>query len=313
MFDTIHLRLRQDDLAGGVNFIESLPYLLTDVSTHQSEAGEVWVRGNLGNLTIRANHFQMSVKDGSLCRWYLGDNFQTMGRGEARRAIECLSDMLHLPMSNAAVTRLDLAANFIMKYPPTTYLDHLGELRYNKRLPQPDGLYYAQHDKRLCFYDKVKEQKNKHEEIPEVYLGQNVLRYEQRYLQRVARNLSVPDVRASMLYDDDFYHRLVLNWRDTYRAIKKINLTNFDFTMIKGKKQLYKMGVLALVNMSGGKNEFLRQIDEAGKRGELDGKQKSDLRAAVNEACKIDGSMVTQSDAVAELDKKINEAVRIYG
>lgn len=300
-------------MAGGANFIEDLPPLLTDVARHEQANGVVWFSGKLGNLSVTFNHFSMYIKDGSLCRWYLGDNLQTMKRADVRQAIECLSDMLSLPMDRAVVTRLDIAANLIMKHPVSTYLAHLGELSRYKRLAQPSGLYYQQKDKRLCFYDKIKERQVKRAEIPELYDGQNVLRYEQRYTQRVARKFGLRELKASTLYDADFYSGVVRIWKDTYKAIRKINEYNLNFGMIKGKKDLQKMGVLALVNMSGGQNEMIRQINDASGRGELTSKQALDLRRAVNDACKTDGSMVTQSDAVTELDKKIAEAVKIYG
>lgn len=313
MYDTIHLRLRQDDLDSGANFIEGLPPLLTDVARHERADGDVWYSGNLGNLSVTFNRFSLYIKDGSLCRWFLGDNLQTMKRGDVRQAIECLSDTLYLPMNRASVTRLDIAANLIMQHPVSTYLEHLGVLSRYKRLAQPSGIYYTQHDKRLCFYDKIKEQRAKRAEIPGLYEGQNVLRYEQRYTQRVASQFKLPELKASTLYDADFYSGAMRVWRDTYKAIRKINEYNLNFGMIKGKKDLQKMGVLALVNMSGGQTEIIRQINDASGRGELTSKQALDLRRAVNDACKADGSMVTQSNAVTELDKKIAEAVKIYG
>ncbi len=312
MFDTIHFRLKKTDLQGRVDFIEDLPGLLTDVATTERDDGTIWVRGNLGNLTINANDFSMFVGYGSICKWFLGDNFKALGINDTRRAIECLSDMLHLPMNEAAITRVDVAGNFIMKYPAIVYFDHLGDLRATKRLQQPDGVYYSQSAKQAVFYDKIKEEKKHREPIPELYAGKNVLRYENRIVRRLPKVLRVPEVKAAMLYQREFYNTLLNQWSNTYKAIHKISNTTIDFKMITTKRGLFNWGLLTGIESIGGQAEMLRQIAEAQQRGELTNKQAHDLRAAVKSACRVDGVMVTESDAIQELDKKVAEAVKMY-
>lgn len=313
MFDTIHFRLRQDDLSGRVDFLRELPGSLTDVAKIERDDGLVLIKGTLGNLTIRATPYQMSVKDGSLCKWYLGDNFKVLGRADTARAIECLSDHLHLPMERATITRVDVACGFIMQYPAKVYFDHLGQMRQTKRLQQPDGVYYCQSAKSLCFYDKIKEERKHQEPIPELYEGKNVLRYEYRATSRLPKTLNVPEVRAAMLSEREFYNSLLNRWRDNYQAIQKINQFNLNFQMVNTKKDLYKWGLLTGIESIGGQAEMLRQIAEAQQRGDLTKKQAYDLRAAVTNACKIDGTLTTASDAIQELDKRIADAVKMFG
>ena len=223
----------------------------------------------------------MKIKDGSLCKWYLGDNFQTMGRGDTQRAIEKLSDTLHVPMSKATVTRLDIAQNFITKHPPEVYLSHLGILKYATRLQEPNGIYYSQTGGRLCFYDKNREQKSHREPIPELYEGRNVLRYEQRYTNRIASQFKVSEVTGAMLYDEAFYIGLLNRWKEAYEQ-------------------------------AGGQIQMIEQINEAQKRGELSKKQAFDLRQTINEACKIRDGLIVPNEAIRELDKKVSEAVKYY-
>ena len=312
MFDTIHFRLKQGDLQGRVDFLGDLPGLLTDVATTERDNGEIWVKGYLGNLTITANPFSMFVGYGSLCKWFLGDNFKALGLGDTKQAIECLSDMLHLPMSKAAITRVDVGGNFIMRYPARVYFDHLGDLRATKRLQQPDGVYYSQSAKQAVFYDKIREERKHREPIPELYAGKNVLRYENRILGRLPKVLGVPEVRAEMLYQRGFYNTLLKRWGDTYKAIHKISNTIIDFKMVTTKKDLYKWALLGQIESIGGQAEMLRQIAEAQQRGDLTNKQAHDLRAAVKVACEVDGLMATESDVIQELDRKVTEAVKMY-
>lgn len=310
MYDTIFFRLTQAEVQG-VDFLAETPCYLQDVAEHTFNDGLV-LTGNVGNLKVSLNRFQVKVKDGSLCKYYLGDNFKAMGRKDTKMAVEKLSDELHLPMSLAAVTRIDVAQNFCTKHPPEVYFNHLGLLKYATRLQEPNGVYYSQTGGRLAFYDKNREQKTKREPIPELYEGRNVLRYEQRYTQRLARQFCLPEITGSLLYDEDFYIKILSKWRDIYRDIQKINDVAYNFEAMKTKQQLYRMGVLSLIEQAGGQVEMLAQIAEAQKRGELTKKQAFDLRATINDVCQIRDGLTIPNEAIKELDKKIDEAVRFF-
>lgn len=310
MYDTIYFRLTQGEVQG-FDFLAETPCYLEDVAEHTFSDGVV-ISGKVGNLKVSLNRFQVKVKDGSLCKFYLGDNFKTMGRKDTHRAIEKLSDVLHLPMSKAVVTRLDVAQNFCTKYPPDVYFNHLGLLKYATRLQEPNGVYYSQTGGRLAFYDKNREQKTKREPIPELYEGKNVLRYEQRYTKRIARQFGLLEVTGSTLFDEAFYIDLLNRWRQNYKNIEKVNDVTFNFERMKTRQMLYKMGVLSLVERAGGQLEFIAQINEAQKRGELTKKQAFDLRATIKDVCQIREGLTAQSEAIQELDKKVNEAIRFY-
>ena len=311
MFDSVNFRLTRSDY-NGADFLSEMPCYITDVSEHHFNNGAVVVTGYLGNLKVSCNEYQIRVKDGSLCKWYLGDNLQTMGRKDTERAVEKLSDLLHLPMDKAQVTRIDVSQNFIMKHPPSVYLQHLGVLKGAARLEEPNTLYYRKQDCGLCFYDKAREQKAKRETLPELFEGRNVLRYEQRYTGRLARHLGVSEVRASMLYDEAFYIDLLNRWRDDYKAIQKINDVQLNFDCMRNKKDLNRMGLLSLVERVGGLNAMMNQITEAQQQGKLNRKQAFDLRQAIKEACAVKDGLVVENEAIAELNKKVVEAVRFY-
>ena len=139
-----------------------------------------------------------------------------------------------------------------------------------------------------------------------------MLRYEQRYTQRLARQFGLSAVKGSMLYEESFYIGLLNRWRDTYKQIQKINDVVFNFEAMKTRQQFYRMGVLSLIEQVGGQVEMVAQIGEAQKRGELTKKQAYDLRQTINDVCKVRDGLMVKSDAIAELDKKVSEAVRFY-
>lgn len=312
MFDTVNMRLARTEVAG-VDFLSETPCYLDDGSLgeHSYPDGLV-ITGTLDNLNVSLSKYQVKVRDGSLCKWYLGDNYQTMGRKDTQKAFEKLSDTLHLPMDKATITRLDVAHNFIVRYPIDVYFNHLGVLKNAARLIEPYSLYYRKCGMRLAFYDKNREQKANREPIPDLYNGRNVLRYEQRYTQRVASQLNVFEVTGKDLYDEAFYMSVLSLWWDSYKNIQKINDVSLNFQAMKTKRDLYRMGVLSLIGLVGGQLALLDQIAEAQKKGELTAKQALDLRRAVQDACKEREGLSVPNDAIQELDKKVAEAVRFY-
>ena len=79
-----------------------------------------------------------------------------------------------------------------------------------------------------------------------------------------------------------------------------------------GKKDLYRMGILALIEVAGGINAFNEQLNEAQKSGVMNRKQAYDLRKAVQQAYDPNGSLTVKSDVISELDKKIDETIAYY-
>ena len=282
-----------------MDLLHDIPGRLTNYNNITFNDRDI-VTGNLGSLRVSVSNKAIKIKDSSLCKWYLGDNFQGLSRGDTRHAIERLSDLLRLPMDRAVVTRIDAAANLIMKHEKGVYFNHLGNLQYFKRLEQPNGLYYSTINKILLFYEKVHEQTDKGQPVPEMYRGRDVLRYEQRYKRGLLKCFNLPELRASTLYDPVFYMNLVNQWRNDYERIKKLNDIHLDYNMIKTKKDQARQAILFYVKERGGELAVINEIKEAYKQGELTGKQAHDLKEQVEEACKCD-LMTSRSEVVEEL------------
>lgn len=316
MIDTLNMSLGLSE-AGNVDLLSEVPCRFDDEPQKHyypdGTGGKYPVLGgHLGSLNIKVSRLGVTIRDSSFCKWILGNNFKTLTRGDIQQGIEKLSDILHLPMERAKVTRLDVGQNIVTKAPTDVYLRHLGALKWTKRLPQPTGLYYTGVNYQLAFYDKLREQRRAGDVIPELYKGRNVLRYELRFLHRLTNLLNVLEVTGGLLYDEAFYISLFQQWRGYYRNIQKIGDIELNFEAMTTKRDLYKAGLLALVEQRGGQLEVIAQINEAMKRGDLSKKQAYDLRETVNEACKVRGGLVKTNDTIKELDKKIDEATRYF-
>lgn len=308
--DTVNFRLTADQVPL-TDFLTETPCYLTNRSEHNFSDGNTVLIGDLDGYKVSVSAAAVSIKDCSLCKWYLGDNFKELTRGDTKNAVVKLSDLLHLPIDRAAVTRLDFALNIITKHPTTVYYEHLGTLNHYKRLLQPYSLYYKQKNEVFVFYDKVREQKQTGAFIPELYQNRNVLRIEQRYLHRVSARLKTA-VTGETLYNETFYNMLLNRWRDTYNGIYKINDVTLNFSAMKTKKDFDRLGHLALIERFGGLENFLAQISEAQKRGELTKKQAYDLRTAVNNAMKTKEGLTVENEVITELNEKVKRAVKFY-
>ncbi len=309
MYDNLDFKLNINEVKG-VDFLSETPQYFDVTGQHCFNGANV-ITGNLKGFRISVSERGVNLKDGSLCKYYLGDNFQTLGRGDTKQAIEMLSDTLHLPLHKATVTRIDIAQNYIVKHPTSVYFNHLGNCMFNERLVQPDGLYYKNSSGLLVFYDKVKEQKAKGQIIPELYNNRNTLRYEMRHKVRIKNTFKVERVTAEMLYNETFYRNIIDQWHKAYTDIQKINDVSLNFEAMKTKKDLYLMGLVSLIDQQGGEIAIKQQINEAFKKGSLSRKQKFDLFNAISEAGKATIATI-QSDVIQELDKKINESVKNY-
>lgn len=312
MYDTVNMRLRWYDVPG-VSLLEETPLYLDEITGHfEQQNGFHVILGKLGCLTVSIDEGAIRVGKGSLCKWIFGNNVQEMGRGDTKRAIEKLSDTLHLPIERAAVTRLDVAHNLLMRYTPEVYYNHLGGLRYATRLQEPEGIYYKQGAGRLAFYDKTKETKRGGGQIPEICTGNNILRYERRFDKRLSHYLQEPEITAATLYNEAFYIKVAKMWLQAYRAIDKINDITINPEKMKGVKDFNRAARLSFVEKCGGEAAMMEIIKEMQQRGNLTNKQAHDLRERVKEDCHSGISLFVQNDVIAELDKKVTEAAEFY-
>ncbi len=299
------------DQAGNIDLLAEVPCKLQNVK-YGTHDGNKYAGGYIDGLKVKVSKNRVTVYESSLCKWYFGENFQTLTRGDTKRAFEKLSDLLSLPMYKASINRIDLAQNFIMRFEPDVYYNHLGTLQYFKRLPQDKGLYYNGNNKQLVFYNKVADYIDKGLPVPVMYQNRYVVRYEMRFTGRLLSQFNMPELRAEMLYDEIFYMNIINRWYEQYKNINKLRETKIiDYSMIKTKEQLKTQALLLLIHEQGGELEFYKRIAEAQAKGELTKKQAFDLRNLIKEASK-NKIQTSESDVIIELDKKVKEAVKYY-
>lgn len=308
--DTISIRLGIEQ-AGNNDLLACIPAYLQDVSEHIFEGGKVAITGKLKNLKVSVTDNAVTVKDGSLTKWYLGDNLKMLSRGDIEKAFTKMSDTLHLPMNKADVKRLDFGKNLMLTHNVNAYLPYLGSNGRYTRLEQKTALNYKITGRELCVYDKIAEMKSRGDVPPPLYDGRHVFRYEKRYLQGIAKYFDRASVTVKTLYDEPFYMCLVNDWYKDYQSIQKQKIFKIDMSMITTKEQMKMLGVLALVEQQGGKMAAFENIRERQTKRELTKKQAHDLKELINQSLNLK-LQTKESDLIIELNNKMEEAVKYF-
>jgi replication protein CRI len=307
MYDTIKLwkDCNKDDL-------ESI--LTNPITSIKIQTGEYFTYGKLENLRVNERSTGISV-NGSLAKFFYNNNLERLTRKDTEQAIEKLSDLLNLEMQSARVYRLDVGSNFIMGKPVSEYLSLLGGIRYFKRseIADRETLMYSNSKRSMVFYDKIKEIKKHHEYIPDLFQNRNVLRYEIKYLKRLAQQFCKDrPLTASDLYNEDFYINVLDRFKDEYFKIhryKKFKIK--DAINMKNSKELVNHLALLGLQSLGGEQIAFDMINDAKQRGELDKMQHKRLKDKVKELSSTE-KYTEFNDAIFELDSKVRQAVSYY-
>lgn len=307
MYDNLDLTVHKA-VCPNTDFIQFVPQYLTNISTHGVNQFGEYVTGYLDNLKVSIAENRVKIYDSSLCKYYLGDNFKTLSKGDTKRAIEKISDCLQLPFHLANVTRIDFAQNLIMQHNEKVYYPYLGEAQYYNRLEQNNGLYYNNQLRQLLFYGKEYEQKVKKQPIPELYKNRNVLRFELRFRKQIRKQLKQPEITAGLLSDEVFYCNLVKRWRSEYLAIQKINSKLIKMKPTGSKKEFIEILALFTI-LELGQPAIINKVKEWQESGEISKKQAYDIRNSIKNISKTPMDE-KGNDLINELNRKIKEAAR---
>jgi hypothetical protein len=305
-YDTVNCWLPVDNLTEAQ--LERLLNTLDNVSRSESTKWGKTIWANLENLKISINQNINRISiNGSLCKFFYGNNLQSLTYRDVKFAIEKLSEGIHLPMANAEVTRLDIAHNFSMNHPVPLYLSPLGIVKYHHRLEEPNTLYYKGTKQVLAFYDKNKELKAHKEAIPAEFKQTNLLRYEQRYMKQVNKQLQ-QEVNVGILTNEKFYRELVNGWQSAYNRIpkdRKLSLKAEGFNIISN---LTDFCGIALLYQSGGERAALELVDRERKLGKYTGSQVKRVRDKIKQFASLPG-FTTENEQMEELNAKMQEVI----
>ena len=308
MFDTLNMYLRQDSVRD-IDLLAEIPVHFDKVKFEETDE-RVKYSGRLKNLYVSVSEKGLFIS-GSLAKYYLSDNMQTLSRQDTEQAIQNLSDDLHLPIDEAQVSRIDFAHNFIMQYEPEVYYPYLGESQYFKRYIQPESLYYKNGSRTKLFYDKPAEAKSKGYKIPEVWTLKNVLRYEIRYRRRLNKQLKEPEIKAGTLYEEQFYIKLINRYVSDFKSIHKHSEINLDTENMSTPKDFWDQMALLMIDRIG-QNGAVDLVEELRAKDVLD---KPEYYSRLKKQIRDKSKKFSASDStplIEELESKVSALKRYY-
>ncbi len=248
---------------------------------------------------------------GSLPKYFLKDNFQTLMRSDIQRSIEQMSDEIHLPISRSKVTRIDLAQNYMTNYKPELYFDSLGDSRYFIRLVQPQSIYYSNKRRIKLFYDKIAEGKRKGYVIPDVCLNSNVLRYEYRIKGNAIIVPGKDIIKAKDLYDESVYIYFIDAYVREYENINKLHRLNFNLKNMETPNDFIKQLAVSKIQEIG-QNEVMKMVEDLRIKKVFNNQEYySRLKRRIRDLCK-QPEITESSDLIEELNQKIRAVKQNY-
>jgi len=304
MYDTVKLcySFYDNPIPKDVDVFRSLSKITESVDI---ESQSSWLKGNADNIIIRRNLNSTTVQ-GSLPKYFYGNNLQTLQRQDTSLIIEKLSDLISTDLSKARLQRIDYSTNIITKHNPSYYYRFLGHLTRFYRHSDKSSLYYNQASKKLLFYDKIKDAKYKQMPIPQQYENKNLLRYEMR-LSNQLKKFFKRDVFAKDLSNRDLYLHILDKWYDYYKEIeKKKSKINIMSNQIISPKDFDKQLLIGLVQ-SVGYNHIDDVIEQMKTMKVFHQKEYySRLKSKYKRLSKVD---LNDEDVISEIDMKIKEVV----
>lgn len=307
MYDKIKLWARRTRATPDVR-----KYLDKVVDQLDVETGDICTFGSLGGLKVSIYTGGISVI-GSLPKFLYSNNIYPLDRHSTTKAIEKLSDSLHLNVAGAKVTGLEFGRAFVMVNPVEDYLCRLGDMPNMLGYHFNSGsLYYKprgrQQPKIFAFYDKKADAAAKGMVLPVGFEDANLLKYEMRLNERLNKQTGLPEIVASTLSEKNFYRQMMIKYQESYFAISKSNrVKNEVMGEIKTVSDAFDVLVARLINQSdqGIISSFLEELK--GAKVFEDRKNYTRLKNKIKEVTTKAG--VTVSDElIKELDDEIKNA-----
>lgn len=242
------------DMSGGV---VKLPHALSNVTDCLTDKGEHYITGNIKNMYVKIRGEACYVS-GSLNKFLNGNSLVNMTRQDTQFAIEKLEDELELILGNFKVTKLEFGNCIEVENAPIDYIRLMDHVPRHKKFIMPNSVYFKIGSKKLSFYDKIKEMKEKNQPIPIQFEGKNMIKAEVERT-RLSKQFNKV-VMATDLYQKDFFLMLENDWKNQLIGIKTMGSSKP--TTLKMTSSQYKDYVIAQFVELMGVEAIIQSIDQ---------------------------------------------------
>jgi len=287
--------------------------------------GSKTIKENCYTISFNLSNIKVTIKfdqnnrpltlffNGSLPKFYFGNNLIHLNKNTTLEAIQMLSDNLNVDMSKAILTRVDVGVNLEVDYSVHQYISCLVAFPRLEMMRFKDSVtFFTKSDyKSLIFYDKLKEIKAKDKEtynsLPD-YLDKNILRYELQLKKSLKRRLGLDKVLLKDLYCDTVQNKLLSLWLKSYHKVEKLSMDIDPIHLLQSHNGLYKY--LAFHGADSlGYERLSNTISELQFDVKNSSVKRSKMKASLNELLKNVRENALDKNLVGELDDKINAII----
>lgn len=312
MYDNIILKWEWQDMPE-IDFLEVVLPCLLERTQYVHENSHTAYRGRFGVFQVYVNERVVKLDKGSLCKYWKGNNCDTLTLEEAEEALKSIGEELGLPLEKATVERIDFSTNLEMDYVPSCYFPLLGSYPRRTRLAQEDGVYFNTKTKTfsLVFYDKIEEYKAKKYEIPEEYQGKHLLRVELRLRKKAISQLKKDGVYATDLYDPSFFLRLLDLWHESYKKVVKVAESGMVLDATTTKRLVEQLASIGVLGM--GMDNVLKNIKRNYQSKQISKVEKQRQGQRVKDLVSKNSTLQNRgNNLIHELDTKMAGVVQHY-
>jgi hypothetical protein len=139
-YDTVSYWVEQSDVPE-IDLMAELPCKMNNAKEKYTPDGRKYIQGSINGISIYAYRNGASLSY-SLPKFLRGNNIESIQLWEVKEIHNKMSELLDFSIYKAKVTRIDVAATFIMSQPFEKYLMQLGSLTRFNITPDTNGRYY---------------------------------------------------------------------------------------------------------------------------------------------------------------------------
>lgn len=237
--------------------------------------------GFLKNMRVIGNNNFLLV-EGSIAKYYNGNNIENFNFNFFRPAIKLLSYELNLPLEKGRLCRVDIGLNISLECNVPEYFDYIHFLENYHRI----NMYYTSlrfqnnsYPINFLFYDKLKYTSGKRKLIKHVDDGyktdaKNLMRIELQIQGRFSQIMKKKNITVSDLFQPNLCKELLEKWFDTYQDIQKKASVSSIPKSLKGSLALDKFIRRDYIQTKGWE-EFNQMLKRAVEQGSITAPDKS--------------------------------------
>lgn len=274
MIDTLHIVLPAETVT--LPSLEGVRYI-------HSDYGQT-IQGHHRNLRVNQTSNTIRIQ-GSLQKWYRGDNFGNLQYQDDSKAISDLCHTFSFEPNEATLRRLDFGANISTTFRPSAYFPYLGRSQNYYRTDYRNTVNYINSVRTISVYQK----------------DTRTLRFETRYKKpekSLKRVIALADLLTPEVYD--FF---LQRWREEFYRIEKLN----EIIPLENMKPDNLLDFLAAVGLQEiGPEPIRNHIKSAQRTGAIDKHKAKRFRDKIDSLLN-DPRLAKPNELIQELNEKITK------